>query len=398
MNSDELPLRFPFSRRGDEVPVECDWLRRNRPVARVITLAGDEAWLVASHELCHQVLTDPRFSLYATADDGVPQQYARAFPPDAVSNMANITSAGLRDEVMKSLSPRKNEELTHFLRATAEALIDKAVAGGSPVDLWAGYASPLSMRLMTEILGLRDADETALAARCDVAMGTSAHTPAEAARNWEELRAVMATALRPDRRRAAGLLPRLAALREDRPEDELTVTQLCDVGCNMLVAGYESLAAFLGHAIMLLAGDQEQTTRLRETPALMPRAIEELYRRNLSIGDGLPRLATEDVRLGDTDVAAGSLVLVCVEGANHDPEVFPEPTRLDIDRAANPHLTFGGGAHYCPATSLSRLHAHIGLETLLARLPKLVLAIPASELTWSWGMIKRLPKALPVRL
>ncbi|NBE56123.1 cytochrome P450, partial [Streptomyces boluensis] len=328
MTVDELPLRFPFSQRGDEVPAECDWLRRNRPVARVITLAGDEAWLVTSHELCRQVLTDPRFSLYATADDGVPRQYARAFPPDAVSNMANITSAGLRGEVMKSLSPRGNDQPARFLRATAGELLDKAMAEGSPADLWSGYASPLSTRLMVEILGLSDADDARLARCSDVAMGTSAYTPDEAARNWDELRAVMATALRPDRT-AAGLLPRLAALREDRPQDGLTEAQLCDVGCNLMVAGYESLAAFLGHAIMLLARDPEETARLRETPALMPQAIEELYRRNLSIGDALPRLATADVQLGDTLVAAGSLVLVCVEGANHDPAVFPAPERLD---------------------------------------------------------------------
>ena len=63
------------------------------------------------------------------------------------------------------------------------------------------------------------------------------------------------------------------------------------------------------------------------------------------IGDGLPRLATEDVQVGDVLVGKGELVLVLVEGANYDPDAFPDPDQVDLERPnASTHLSFGGGA------------------------------------------------------
>jgi mycocyclosin synthase len=126
-------------------------------------------------------------------------------------------------------------------------------------------------------------------------------------------------------------------------------------------------------------------------------AVEELLRVNLSIGDGLPRLALEDVQLGDVLVRAGELVLVLVEGANHDPDAFPDPLTIDLARAnSSAHLSFGGGRHYCPATALGRRHAEIAVTTLLGRMPQLDLAVPIEQLAWRTGCMKRLPERLPV--
>ncbi|MGW1883330.1 cytochrome P450 [Streptomyces sp. NPDC001970] len=118
---------------------------------------------------------------------------------------------------------------------------------------------------------------------------------------------------------------------------------------------------------------------------------------NLSIGDGLPRLALEDVTLGDMEVKRGELVLVLVDGATFDPEVFTEPHRVDLDRGNNTaHLSFGGGQHYCPATALGKKHAEIALEVLLDRMPQLQLAVPIEQLVRRTGFMKRIPERLPV--
>ena len=61
----ETLIDFPFSWRGDQLPAEVEELRAGTPVRRVRTIAGDEAWLVSSYDLCKQVLEDPRFSLLA---------------------------------------------------------------------------------------------------------------------------------------------------------------------------------------------------------------------------------------------------------------------------------------------------------------------------------------------
>ncbi|MFE9890610.1 cytochrome P450 [Streptomyces scopuliridis] len=136
--------------------------------------------------------------------------------------------------------------------------------------------------------------------------------------------------------------------------------------------------------------------RLREHPELMPRAVEELMRCTLSIGDGLPRIALADVRVGEVLVRAGELVLVCVEGANFNPEQFDAPERFDIDRSPNPHMSFGSGPHFCPASLISRVHAAEALTALLERLPGLRLALPADQLVWRTGNIKRVPERLHI--
>ncbi|MGX1884879.1 cytochrome P450 [Streptomyces sp. NPDC055287] len=76
--------------------------------------------------------------------------------------------------------------------------------------------------------------------------------------------------------------------------------------------------------------------RLR--PGLIPRLVEEVYRWAPLLGDSLPRVATEDLDIGHAQVEAGQLVMISTDAANHDPTVFPEPERLDIDRDAAPHL------------------------------------------------------------
>ncbi|MFI6843898.1 cytochrome P450 [Kitasatospora sp. NBC_00085] len=159
----------------------------------------------------------------------------------------------------------------------------------------------------------------------------------------------------------------------------------------MFGAGAVSTSSFLLHAIIYLAQQPALAERLRREPALIGRAVDELLRVNLSIGDALPRIALADVRLGEVEVKQGELVLVLIEGANYDPAVFPDPEKIDFDRADNPHLAFGGGRHFCPASALGRTHAALAITALVERLPGLRLALPVEQLAWRSGFIKRLP-------
>jgi cytochrome P450 len=63
---------------------------------------------------------------------------------------------------------------------------------------------------------------------------------------------------------------------------------------------------------------------------------------------------------------------VCLLGsANRDPEVYPDPDRLDISRRDVRPFSFGGGIHYCVGAQLARIEAEIAIATLLRRLPNL---------------------------
>ncbi|WP_329462914.1 cytochrome P450 [Streptomyces sp. NBC_01431] len=393
--SAEPVLDFPLSRRGDVLPEECAWLREKRPVARVRTLTGDEAWLVSSHALAKQVLEDGRFSLKDTAGEGVPRQYALTIPPEVVNNMGNINSAGLRSAVMKSLNPR-TDGLADWLRARAGEFVDALRAEGPPADLRAGFADPFSAALHCKVVGAPFEDWRRLMSGLDVAFMTSAHTFEGAGLNWYKDLGYMVDRLNSPDLDPDSLLGRLAALRQDQESAHLTDEMLATVAVSLFGAGAVSTSAFLTLAILALLQHPDLAGYLREHPERMGRAVDELLRWNLSIGDGLPRLAVEDVPLGQVLIKKGELVLVLVEGANFDPEVFTDPERLDLEREHNPHLSFGAGRHFCPATGLGRLHAETALAVLVDRLPGLRLAVPTEQLVWRTGFIKRLPERLPV--
>ncbi|MFF8832261.1 cytochrome P450 [Streptomyces sp. NPDC015131] len=390
---DEL-IDFPFSWRGDRIPAEVEPLREKRPVARVRTIAGDEAWLVSSHALCKQVLEDPRFSLKDTSAPGAPRQYALTIPPEVVNNMGNITGAGLRKAVLKALNP-KAPGLVEWMRSAAADLADRILADGAPGDLKSGFADPYSAAMHCHILGIPQADAPRLMRSLDIAFMNSACPVAGARLNWDRDLAYMVERL--DDPATTGLMAELAALREDPDYGHLTDEMLATVGVTMFGAGVISTAGFLTMALVSLIQHPELRDRLLADRTLVPAAVEELLRINLSIGDGLPRLALEDVRLGDVLVRAGELVLVLVEGANFDPDVFPDPYAVDLARDnSTAHLSFGGGRHYCPATALGRKHAEIALETVLDRMPGLRLAVPIEQLVWRTGFMKRLPERLPI--
>lgn len=392
MPTDTL-LDFPFSARGDQLPPEVERLR-DEPVKRVRTIAGDEAWLVSSHALCKQVLEDPRFSLKDTSAPGVPRQYALTIPPEVVNNMGNITGAGLRKAVLKAINP-KTAGMTDWMRQEAHSLVDSMLTAGAPVDLRAQFTSPYAEQLHCRILGIPGADAPRLAASLDIAFMNSACPITGAKLNWDRDMAYMVERL--DDPAVTGLMAELAALRKDPDYAHLTDEMLATVGVTLFGAGVISTMGFLTMALVSLIQHPEVWQQIRQDPSRIPAAVDELLRINLSIADGLPRLALEDVTLGDVEVKKGELLLVLVEAANTDPDVYPDPHTVDIDRPnAATHLSFGGGQHYCPATALGKRHTEIALEVLVEKMPGLQLAVPVDQLVWRTRFMKRLPERLPV--
>ncbi|MGW5422917.1 cytochrome P450 [Streptomyces sp. NPDC003943] len=387
------PLAFPFDWDGTRLPAEVEALRA-APVTRVRTIAGADAWLVSSYGLCKQVLEDPRFSLKDTSAPGAPRQYALTIPPHVVNNMGNITGAGLRKAVMKALNP-KAPGLEEWLRERAGTLVDALVAEGAPGELRGGFADPYSAGLHCRMLGIPEEDGPRLLRSLDVAF-MNAPREIEAARlNWDRDIAYMTERL--DDPATGGLMAELAALRDDPEYAHLTDEMLATVGVTLFGAGVISTSGFLTMALVSVLTRPDVREALAGGGGRVAGAMDELLRVNLSIGDGLPRLALEDVQLGDVLVRAGELVLVLVEAANHDPEHFEDPAvfRPGRENAAD-HLSFGGGRHYCPATALGKRHAEIALETLLERLPDVRLAVPVEQLVWRTNFMKRLPERLPV--
>ena len=92
---------------------------------------------------------------------------------------------------------------------------------------------------------------------------------------------------------------------------------------------------------------------------------------------------------------AGNRVLMNFPGANRDPEVFPDPDTVILDRAENRHVAFGAGIHRCASSNLARMELRVAIETFLSRIPEFSLADP-SAVTWAGGQVRGPRSAIAV--
>ncbi|MFD0662834.1 cytochrome P450 [Thermocatellispora tengchongensis] len=147
-----------------------------------------------------------------------------------------------------------------------------------------------------------------------------------------------------------------------------------------IIAGRETTTSMISLGTLMLLERPETLAELRNAPHLLPAAVEELLRA-LSVADSIPlRVATEDIEVAGTVIPAGDGVICLLAAADHDPEVFPDPGRLDLTRVNRSHMAFGYGIHQCIGQNLARLELEIALGTLIARIPGLKLAVPFDRL------------------
>jgi cytochrome P450 PksS len=192
------------------------------------------------------------------------------------------------------------------------------------------------------------------------------------------------------------LVSRLAHAEEDG--DRLTEDELVAMFGILLIAGYETTVNLITTGTLLLLRHPDQLTRLREEPALIESAVEELLRMATPVDVATERYAREEMELAGVTIPRGALVLVAIVSANADESRFPEPEQLDIARGEQRHLAFGLGPHYCLGAPLARMEARVALAALIQHFPQLRLAVPVEQLQWRPGVSLRGLGSLPVSL
>ncbi|EOD70577.1 cytochrome P450 [Amycolatopsis vancoresmycina] len=392
------PLPYPF---GDAVALEPharfeDLRRRDGPV-RVTMPYGGDAWLVTRYEQTKFVLSDPRFSRAAAAGADVPRGRPGFEPAGNLLCMDPPEHGRIRSLVAKAFTVRRVEALRPRVREIADGLLDRMVAAGPPSDFAAAVAWELPVQVICELLGVPLTDRE-LVRRCTetiVAVGGDV-TPADVAGARDRLAACLTGLIaRRKAEPADDLLTALVAARDDG--DRLTDRELLMLGIALLAGGHETTASQIGSFAYQLLSQPDQWRTLAADPELVPAAVEELLRfvPLVTVAD-LARIATEDLELGGRPIRAGDAVLVQLDSANRDAQVFSHPAQLDFGRKANHHLAFGFGVHHCIGAPLARLELRVLFGTLVRRLPGLHLAVAAGEVEWSADRLIRGVRALPV--
>jgi cytochrome P450 len=186
----------------------------------------------------------------------------------------------------------------------------------------------------------------------------------------------------------SGYLADLIQERREQPADDL-LTRLVEAEVDgvhltheeilgfvqlLIVAGQETTSDLISNTVLCLAEHPDQMARLRVRPELLGSAIEEVLRFRSPL-QWMMRTPRKAITLHGVTIPQGGLVLPMIGSANRDPAVFPAPGRFDIARDPNPHLAFGHGTHFCIGAPLSRMESRIAVTDLLARFPKLEVAL-----------------------
>ncbi len=277
----------------------------------------------------------------------------------------------LRGLVSKAFTPRSVDNLRHNIEDVVERLLDEQ-HGKTSFDLVSCLAYQVPVLVICELLGVPESDRgrftdwsAALAKGLDILTVSDRDAVERGNSAAAGLTAYFRELVGQRKRQPGGdLLSALIAAEEagDRlSEDELLAT------CVLLFfAGHETTVNLIGNGTLALLHNPREQERLRQEPALMSGAIEEMLRYDSPVQIAV-RMANEDVEIDGHRIESGSVVLALLGAANRDPARFNDPDRLDVGRSEGGPMSFGSGIHYCLGAALARLEAQIVLDRLLDR-------------------------------
>jgi cytochrome P450 PksS len=371
-------------------------LRAEAPVYRTTMPTGETAWLVTRYDDAAAVLKDERF-IKDKAKALTPEQAARRPWFDKQfsllwHNMLNQdppTHTRLRGLVYRAFTPRLIEQMRGRIQALAEELLHQ-VEGRGRMDVIHDFALPLSTTVIAEMLGAPAEDGRRFHRWSSAVIGRRSST-------WGLLKAIpniwaftryVGKIIK--KRRADPQEDLVSALvRTEKAGDALSEEELRAMLMLLLTAGHETTVNLIGDGTLALLEHPGQMARLREDPALIVPAVEEMLRYTSPVQLAPERYAREEVVLGGSTIPRGGLVFAAIGSANRDERQFADPDALDLTREPNRHLAFGLGAHFCLGASLARLEAQIAINTLLRRAPALRLAVAPDRLRWRRGLVNR---------
>lgn len=367
-----------------------------------------QSWLVTRYEDVTNGFRDPRLSsnrsaLFEYQMKAIGADFAGDFMERNRLMMINrdgVEHLSLRRAASPGFSPQSLDVYLPAIRRIMGSLVDRVQDRGE-MDLVLEISYQLPILVLAEFLGLPPEDGQRLQLwskpladfvnpmpGTDPLQATRAATAASA-----ELSAYLEKLIT-ERRQNPGqdLISRMIQAGKMSQEELVSNTFV------MITAGHTTTTDQLGNGLHDLLSHPEQLQLLRENPALVKSAVEEMLRFNPA-SPFFTRISVQDFQLRGQDIKKGQLVFLGMAAANRDPAHFTDPDRFDITRDSmqQKHMTFGFGPHHCLGAGLARRELEVAIETLLHRLPGLRLddrrpAQPRCE-----GLVFRGFNSLPVR-
>ncbi len=365
-NPDEIRLLDGEFYAGDPYPTYA-WLRDHSPVHWD---AVHGIWGISRHADVVAIEKDPK--LYSSQAGSRPRM-----PGDpAMINTDDPHHNRRRRLISPRFTPRAVRRHEETIRGFVTGLVDAALEKRT-CEVVEDLAAPLPAMVINQWLGFP-------------------HSMWSKCKWWSEVTMLAGGRHLPDGSMDFGSVPeageavgefaqeilKLAALRRDRPEDDLisvwaraepdgqrlSDAEIVAEALLVLDGGAETTRAVIATTVMNLIEHPAERRRLARDPSpeRMRVAVEEFIRWVTPILN-MRRTATRTHELHGREILEGQELLLMYSSANRDPAAFEEPDRYDVGREKNPHLAFGFGTHFCLGASVARLELRLMFEELLRR-------------------------------
>lgn len=284
----------------------------------------------------------------------------------------------LRGLISKAFNRNRIESLRPKIEEIVGELLTELTTSGPTFDLISNYAEPLPVRIIAELLGFPRSEEHLLRPWSQAIVKMYEVSPSEAVQ--QEARKAAAEfsqyvhdlMLTRKSNPGSDLISELAQVEE--AGERLSTNELIATCVLLLNAGHEASVNGFGNGMVALLNNQDQRELLFKAPDRHSDTAVEEYLRFDSPLQLFERTAIEDVEISGVKIHEGEKIASLLGAANRDGRVFDNPDSMDITRSPNPHISFGGGIHFCIGAPLARLEMSIALPALIKRFPNLKLS------------------------
>lgn len=365
-------------------------LRRRCPVAYSDAMGG--FWAATKYEDIVRVLTD--WQTFTTTIQNVVPRVAttQRRPPLHLDPPGNVP---YRNAITRLMTPTKLAPWRAKIEREVEELLAPLVARGEG-DICREFSFILPIAVLAEFFRLPEGNARRIrVVGSEFNMALQRRDDENVRKYSDELYGI-ARELIEDRKAAPqdpeiDPISSLLAVRIDG--EPLPDAMILGALRQFLMVGIVAPTTFIGSAVVHLARHPEHHTLLKNDPARIPDAVEEMLRLYTPYR-GFARTARCDVQLGDKLVREGDVVAAVFTSGNRDEDVFDNPDEFDLDRRKKDLLTFGRGPHMCPGAPLARLLLNVAIEGIVRHTRRIEIAGEITMTNWpEYG-----PLAVPIRI
>ena len=336
------------------------------PAYRAIRDAGPVVRLSAHDVLAVGRFDDARRVLRSTDDFTSSHGIGLNTVVNGGNSRITLTSEGelhrtLKSIVMAPMMPRNMEELSGRLERVADELVGDLVGRGR-FDGVADLAVHLPVTVVSHLVGLPEEGRQNMlkwsAATFNV-IGPLNDRARASVDSLLEMSMYAASLTRADLTPGSWGALVFAAVEEGRIDD----AQAAGLFIDYLAPSLDTTIHAVSHMVNLLASHPAQWERVRDDPANIESAVEEVLRYEAPVR-GFTRVAVRNCDVGGVTVKSGERVWVLNAAANRDGRRYPDPDTFDVGRGATDHLAFGHGTHLCAGVHLARLEMRVLLSAM----------------------------------